>query len=553
MPKPFFIARPSGLFVRFLVPADLRQRLGVRYFVRRLYAPKGDHARLAAAHLGAALSVAFTQLRESTMADFDFKDILDKARRGQLRDLTVHNVTFLDGTHIGSAEINTTEDAVLFQAMRNAPAAATPSTATATATTPAQAPPTASAPTPALTVTNAPPIHLLSKTIDDYRAKRKVAKLTGDVDVNNTLRIFIEMIGDKTLANITDDDILTFEKATNNWPCNARKERRYRDLTSPEIVRDSQERQKIRDETLKLLSDNACRKHRDTLAAFFNWAVTKKKLSASPMSGDLRQRNHRIERRQVRRPYRAAELARIFNPETFGPWTEGYPHYFWAPWIALHTGARLNEVAQIYLDDIQTFHKITGFAIGAFRADQKVKTGSSIRFIPFAKPLLAAGLMTYVEEVRAAGHYRLFPHLKYGDDYGDYLGDRFIVYLRSIGLKVDENPDAPGMGFHWFRNTVGHAVVNITNSTLHTAASITGHSNGSIMPGELATYVQPAELRQKFNAVNKLKLPMPPIYVPGTYADALKAVHELSAKRARDDAERAKRAAEAALGTPTPK
>jgi integrase len=534
MPKPFFLARPSGLFVRFLVPADLRHRLGVRFVVRRLYVPNGDLARLAAAQLGAALSEAFAQLRGGIVDDFDFKGILDKGRRGQLRDLTLRDVKFANGTHIGSAEINSPEDAMLFEALRNGHAIAAPS-----------APPPQATPVP--DTGKAPPTPLLlSKAIDAYRQRREAAKLTGDVDVNATLQIFIEMVGDKNVADINDDDTLEFFKATANWPIYARTKKRYRGMTAPEIVKDSQRRQRERDTTLKLLGDNACRKHRDTLAAFLTSLVEAKKLIASPLKDAPRQPTHRIQRRQVRRPFQLAELERIFDPATFLPWTEEKPHYFWAPWIGLYTGARLNEIAQFYLDDIQTFHGIPGFTISPTRQDQRVKTSSSVRFVPIANPLLAAGFLTYVEEVRAAGHHRLFPHLKYGDDYGDYLGDRFIVYLRDIGLKVDSNPDAPGMGFHWFRHTTSNAMVKIASSTLHTAASITGHGSGGIMPGELSKYVQPAELRQKLDTLNKLELPAPPIYTPDTYKDALQEAHKLSAKWERDDAARHRRKAKPA-------
>ena len=66
MPKPFFLARPSGLFVRFRVPTDLRPRLGARFLVRRISPLSTTRARLAGARMGAALSEAFEQMREET-------------------------------------------------------------------------------------------------------------------------------------------------------------------------------------------------------------------------------------------------------------------------------------------------------------------------------------------------------------------------------------------------------------------------------------------------------------------------------------------------------
>ncbi|QGN64614.1 hypothetical protein DXO206_007265 [Xanthomonas oryzae pv. oryzae] len=34
MPKPYFLRRPAGLYVRFFVPTDLQALIGSRYLVR---------------------------------------------------------------------------------------------------------------------------------------------------------------------------------------------------------------------------------------------------------------------------------------------------------------------------------------------------------------------------------------------------------------------------------------------------------------------------------------------------------------------------------------
>lgn len=529
MPKPFFLARSSGLFVRFWVPPDLRALVGSRFLVRRLHMTDKDQSLLAGARMGAALSEAFARIRGGTVADIDIKDVLEKARRGETRDLTLRDVVLRDGTRLGTVEIASEADLALFGAVQ-AGGSAQPQPLVPLPATPAP-------PAPAV------PSMLFTDAFENYRERRILAKQGGDVDLKATQRIFEEVNGNKPLAEIADDDILNFERATANWPVNASRLKRYAGMSAAEIVRDSLRRQAARDPELVLIADNTQRKHRDGLAAFFNWAVSKKKMTASPMDGDTRQQDHRIKRRQVRRPFRAEELSRIFDPSTFMPWTEDRPHYFWAPWIALYSGARLNEIAQLYLDDVQSPHGILGFSIGAFRHDQRVKGSNSARFVPFAKPLLDAGLLTYVDEVRAAGHHRLFPHLKYGDDYGDYLGDRFIKYLKDIGLKTEDNPDAPGMGFHWFRHTAGDAVVNLSSSNLHHAAGITGHAKSTILPGELSTYVQPAELRSKLKSLNKMNLLHPPKYVPGTFDAALADAHALQAKWERKAAVKAKTAA----------
>lgn len=69
MPKPLLLARPSGLYARFLVPLDLRSRLGCSFIVRALGLPSGDRARLAAACMSVALSDRFSAMRAGRLVD----------------------------------------------------------------------------------------------------------------------------------------------------------------------------------------------------------------------------------------------------------------------------------------------------------------------------------------------------------------------------------------------------------------------------------------------------------------------------------------------------
>lgn len=58
VPKPLFVQRPSGLYVRFLVPVNARQLWGARVVVKSLGGRRGHAARL-----GYALSVFFDELK----------------------------------------------------------------------------------------------------------------------------------------------------------------------------------------------------------------------------------------------------------------------------------------------------------------------------------------------------------------------------------------------------------------------------------------------------------------------------------------------------------
>lgn len=112
VPKPLFLTRPSGLYVRFLVPADLRAAIGSRFVVRSLDGMRGDRARFLAAAYGVALSQAFDTLRQGD-AMVDVKKLLDSARqaadRGDTRDWTASGVK-IGRVNLGTVSINGRED-----------------------------------------------------------------------------------------------------------------------------------------------------------------------------------------------------------------------------------------------------------------------------------------------------------------------------------------------------------------------------------------------------------------------------------------------------------
>lgn len=79
------------------------------------------------------------------------------------------------------------------------------------------------------------------------------------------------------------------------------------------------------------------------------------------------------------------------------------------PQLCLYTGARASEIAQPRLADIATIDGISCITIRVTQKEQRVKNKPSVRVIPLAQPLIDAGFLIYVEEVRATKHPRLFP------------------------------------------------------------------------------------------------------------------------------------------------
>lgn len=499
MPKPLLLRRPAGLYVRFLVPADLRQPLGSRFLVRPLHA-RGDAARLVAARMGVALSGLFAAIRGGRVKDP--KEALRKALESpDRRDLTLRDVVLPGGAKVSQVEINSKEDARLWK-MLNDDGRSLEDIGTLPASF------RTAPPAPAL-----PPL-LLSKAIADHiqdmeNARRRPGTI---LDRRNTLALLLDLIGDLPVSELSADHLRGFLRDMRYWPANARKLAAYRDMTPTQVVAH------VRADPagVDLLADRTLNKHRDQLAHFFSTLEEQGDIARSPLTGLPRHKTDQANDKHPRGRFAADELARIFDPANFLPWAAKYPHRWWGPLLGVASGARLNEIAQLYVEDIHQVDATWGMAITNERPDQHTKSGAKgRRFIPFHQGLLAGGFLRYVEDARAAGHARLFPHLPHHSKsgYGDALGDQFRNYVHRLGITK------PGRGFHSYRHGTTSEMVH-RGHAISAASGVTGHSMK--LPGAMATYVDLANLPDRVRAVNDLDYPSGiPAYETGQFEYAL--------------------------------
>ena len=146
-------------------------------------------------------------------------------------------------------------------------------------------------------------------------------------------------------------------------------------------------------------------------------------------------------------PFSQEELDKIFDPKGY-PAFMAKPDYKWLPFLALHTGARIEELASLEVRDIKHDAGISWIEIS------KGKNANSIRKVPLHKSVEASGFLGYVAAVKvkgvkdAQGKALLFPHLLPGKNgYSKNASRRFSQWLDKIGIihraKV----------FHSFRST----------------------------------------------------------------------------------------------------
>lgn len=136
------------------------------------------------------------------------------------------------------------------------------------------------------------------------------------------------------------------------------------------------------------------------------------------------------------------------------------PADFWIPLLALFTGARGRELAQLFTEDIR---EETGIWCISIKPEEdtdgthgkEVKTESSTRLIPIHQKLIDIGILKFHQEQKLNGEKLLFPQLREtvtgrSNPYKSWGQD----FRRDILQKHIEIPAGSGEVFHSFRGTL---------------------------------------------------------------------------------------------------
>ncbi|MFR9718670.1 tyrosine-type recombinase/integrase [Aeromonas diversa] len=204
-------------------------------------------------------------------------------------------------------------------------------------------------------------------------------------------------------------------------------------------------------------SPTTINKYLQKLSLLFNWLVDHQEGIVNHFAG---LKLLRVKETKARSGYTMEERQR------FVLWAKRQePYRRWIALLGLYTGARANEICQLYADDVQQVDGIWCLNIRSGRPDQKLKTANSARLVPLHRHLLQSGFIEFVKG-RIGG--RLFPELQYRQDGYSHLWGQW--FSRHRPLDKD---------FHSLRHTVGTALKD-HGVPLQYAAAILGHTNGAI-------------------------------------------------------------------------
>lgn len=179
------------------------------------------------------------------------------------------------------------------------------------------------------------------------------------------------------------------------------------------------------------LSNSSVNKYLEHVTAVFKWAAEKQRkyVEFNPFK---KIRLSEGVNREKTREFSSGELQRYITmlADTYLP---EFPENAWIPLIILFEGMRNNEIAQLYVDDIQEKDGILLFRIWDNDVrNQRIKSEASQRNLPIHSKLIELGFMDYVKKMRASGQEQLFPNCIYNKRTGRYYDDNLSARLNTV-------------------------------------------------------------------------------------------------------------------------
>ncbi|HEM8294390.1 TPA: tyrosine-type recombinase/integrase [Providencia stuartii] len=269
---------------------------------------------------------------------------------------------------------------------------------------------------------------------------------------------FSEFIGLKTIEEISKEDIMKFRSLMEKQPLRPTKATKKLTLQQQaELTGDKLSPQRVRNLLM-------------ALSAIFRVAVENGLLQANPISEIPKKKRQRSNNHYA---FSESEVTTIFNLPLFEG--EESPHgamAYWVPIILYYTGARVEEICQLYKQNIIDDNGIPCILV-EMGENQSVKTGNT-RTIPLHNHLIELGFMDYVN---SRENYLFSGQRNAAGKYSYNFIRWFGQYIRKHGI---DNPEIKPT--HSFRHTFITYCRN-RGEREDVQNSITGHAQGSVGRG----------------------------------------------------------------------
>ena len=296
--------------------------------------------------------------------------------------------------------------------------------------------------------------------------------------------LFIKISGDVPINQYDHQAIRQYKETLGKLPANRNKIEKYRDKTIEKII-------SMPD--VKPMAVNSVNKNIRRLSQLFKWAVQNGYIERNIVEGmSLPETKRQDKYREV---FDKEDLTKIFSSPIHKKKEYLHSYYYWLPLLGLYTGARIEELCSLYLEDFKVEHGINIISINS-NHDKKLKSKAAERLIPVHPELEKLGLLKHVDKLRIKKEKQLFPELpRQRDGYSQTPSKWFGKFKIKVGITSQFKV------FHSSRHTVANTLKQ-ADVPRDQAAEILGHDRGKDVT--YGRYGKPSEAKRQLEVIKKL-------------------------------------------------
>lgn len=340
------------------------------------------------------------------------------------------------------------------------------------------------------------PAKRISEIINAYVIENRVHWREKTREENQfLLNLIVSVLGDRKIGSLTLEDMRIYKEAVLSIPKHRSKLPKYRNLSVKELLA-----MEIPEDE-RLSARNAL-KYLSRARTFFTWGR---------LNGYVKEDigivlTYKLPEREKKKrvPFSHTDLRKLIQSEEYKHGLHKEAHHFWLPLLGMFTGARLNELCQLHVNDIRRIRNIWVISIRE-GGDRKLKNKQSERDVPIHSKLLDLGFVEYVKSQKAQEQERVFPKLRKGRDGFQAAASKwFHEYCERCGVGVLDQ-DREIKGFHSFRHTVATVLANSKAENMYERVinQILGHEKGK--SETMTTYTHAINIRTLQSAIEEIK------------------------------------------------
>lgn len=287
----------------------------------------------------------------------------------------------------------------------------------------------------------------ISDTLKDYKEEGFKSNRWNEktfLAIESTVKLFIEVLGkDVPISEVTTPDVSKFFKVLQRYPSNVTKLKKYKGKPIDKILEIAER------DNHPTLSINSINDHMSRLSGLFSYGKMHGiYVGDNPVSGMRLAKDKRND--EARDIFDKDDLHKLFHSEEYLNDAFDKPFKYWVPILGLYTGARINEICQLHLEDIRQEDGVWVLDLNE-KHEKRLKNKSSKRLIPLHTFIIEdLRFIDFVCRLKSQGETRLFPELTLKrDGYATSVSRWFSRYRDECGIQAPPRTKS----FHSFRHT----------------------------------------------------------------------------------------------------